>query len=165
MYIPPQAYVTGIEAFDWLDCSILRLLSAWPLKGQRSNCSHAFLVHWFSSCSSLDQPPKRSLDCLVHFWSWLQTLLHRTCKWPPLVRLMSHLDRIPHIFVAGLLWQIVPYSQCILTWFIITTLLVELGKPNSEHVHIVGCLLFPEQKLQAAYWIETRISVLASGLC
>ena len=29
---------------------------------------------------------------------------------------------------------------------------------------IVGCLLFPEQKLQAKSWIETRISVLASGL-
>ena len=136
MYIPSQAYATRIEAFDWQKMCLIawlfhsEALERLTLKGSKVKLQPCILG------SSLDQPPKRSLDCLVHFWSWLQTLLHGTCKWPLLVRLRSHLDRIPHVFVAGLLWQIVasfPYSQCILTWFI-TSLLVGLGKPNSGHV-------------------------------
>ena len=69
---PIEAFVTRIKIFDrqkvcliaWL--ALLRPLIAWFFMGQRSNCSHAFLILWFL-------PFRGHLDSLVGsqkgFWS------------------------------------------------------------------------------------------------
>ena len=89
---PVEAFATGIKIFDRQKvCLItwsahLRPLIAWFFTGQRSNCSHVFLIFDFRS-SEVPSIPwsalKKCFDRLILFWSRSQ-ILHRTYKWLPL---------------------------------------------------------------------------------
>ena len=77
-----------------LDCLIVPFWGCWSLcmisKDQRSNCSHTFLIVAVQR-SPWSTPQKG----LIQFWSWLQTLLHGTCIWLPLVNMWSiHDDQV-----------------------------------------------------------------------
>ena len=50
-----------------LDRSLLEHLIAWFWTDQRSNCSHEFLIRWFSQSGALDQLSKRALIAWFNF--------------------------------------------------------------------------------------------------
>ena len=139
--LPIRVFATGIKAFDWQKF-LLRPLSTWFSKNQRSNCSLMFLIHWFSNSWFLDWPPKRAFDRMIQFWSQLQALLHGTYKWLYTPCKTKVLVRQDSSCLCGLLRQSVasfPDSQCILTWFI-ESLLVEPGN-ELGHSNLMFCFM------------------------
>ena len=92
-YIKCDSYARGSHLYvtcwsnlrPWSKCLIGKycawLLDRLIFQGQRSNCSHAFLIHWFSNPEAILIPwsaPKKGFDHLIQFWSRSQTLLHGT---------------------------------------------------------------------------------------
>ena len=74
MHINPTLAKTVLDACDH---SLLKLLITWFSKDQRSNCSCTFLI-WDHLDPLIES--KKGFDCLIQFWSWLQTLLHDTSQ-------------------------------------------------------------------------------------
>ena len=73
--LPVEVFATGItiQKCAWLlDRSLLKLSISWVLTGERSDCSHVFLILWFRSLEATLIPwsaLKKGLDHLIQFWS------------------------------------------------------------------------------------------------
>ena len=77
---------SDVKIFDRQEVCLIAWLSLLKLifTGQRSECSHAFLIFAVQRWPwSLDQHLK-GFDHLIQFWSRSQTPLHGTYKWQPL---------------------------------------------------------------------------------
>ena len=91
---PVEVFVTAIKMFDRQKVCLI----AWSFPSEpldhlifRVKGQIAATPCWFIDFSSSEvtlipwSAPKKSFDHLIQFWSWLQMLLHRTCKWLSLV--------------------------------------------------------------------------------
>ena len=176
---PIQVFATGIKALIGKNGLIVPFWGPWVLDFQGQI---AAVYSWpinFSNSWSLDLSPKGALIAWFNFdpnrKRFYMGHIRLISDYIPLVRLKVPVRQDYSCF-CGLLWQSVasfPDSQCILTWFI-TSLLVEPGnelgcKPNLVHVVMyaslaVWCFQSRNCKQHINSWIETRTSVLASGL-
>ena len=172
--LPIQVFATGIKLLITKNCLIVSFWGSWALDFQRVEGQIAAVCSWsidFSNSWSLDRPPKGPLIAWFNFDPSRKHFYteHTPYKTKVPVRQDSSC-------FCGLLWQSVasfPDSQCILTWFI-ASLLVDPGnelhcKPNLGRVVMytslaVWCFQSRNCKQNINSWIETRTSVLASGL-